>query len=284
MRNTMRMGTSLLAIAAIWIGGTSDAAAEDTLGSVSSLAGSASAQRPGEEPRPLDCGDPVYADDTVWTAADSRVGVMLDDVMAHLAPQTRVALGRTDAATPAATLEAGRVRMIDPRDAGAPARLAALDARAEVLGNDAEAYLFKEKVGPYAMLCEWDAPLPVARADENLSADPGECVISKSREPLYLARAHDERIPAAAAELCDLGPEIASLAGAPHKHLSPADVSAPGPAPGIGSAGLGAVSPAGATQPNRSACDGAGSACSLPIPVGAFVPPPITGQPGPGAP
>ena len=92
-------------------------------GRVSSLAGDATAQRPGEEPRALACGDPVYADDTLRTGADSRVGVLLDDVMGHLAADTRVVLGRTAQAMPSIRLEVGKVRMIDPRDAGAPAQL-----------------------------------------------------------------------------------------------------------------------------------------------------------------
>jgi hypothetical protein len=60
--------------------------------------------------------------------------------------------------------------MIDPRDEGEPAQLAVLDADGHVKGNDAEAYIFSEKVGPYAMLCEWDAPLPVSRGKEQKTA------------------------------------------------------------------------------------------------------------------
>ena len=109
-------------------------------------------------------------------------------------------IGRTAENTPSARLLAGKVRMIDPRDEGAPAQLAALDADARVKGNDAEAYIFSEKVGPYAMMCEWDDPLPVSRGSESKTADPGECVIAKPKEPLYTANAHDQRIPALAQE------------------------------------------------------------------------------------
>jgi hypothetical protein len=81
-------------------------------------------------------------------------------------------LGRTDVNTPSARLLAGKVRMIDPRDEGEPAQLAVLDAEVHVKGNDAEGYLFTEKVGPYAMLCEWSDPLPVTRGNEKKVANP----------------------------------------------------------------------------------------------------------------
>ena len=182
------------------------ALAADELGRVSAVAGEATAQQPGAEPRALACGDPVFAGDTLRTGSDSRVGVQLDDVATHLDANTpggdRPHARRTR--RPRGSL-AGKVRMIDPRDEGAPAQLAALDADARVKGNDAEAYIFSEKVGPYAMMCEWDDPLPVSRGSESKTADPGECVIAKPKEPLYTANAHDARIPALAQE-CAPGP------------------------------------------------------------------------------
>ena len=260
------------------------AASADELGSVSSVSGDATAQRAGESPRSLACGDPVYADDTLRTGAGARVGVLLEDVMTHLSADTTVKLGRTVAGMPSATLENGKVRVVDPRRSGAPAHLAALDTRAEIVGNDAEAYVFAEKVGPYAMLCEWDAPLPVGRAGESVTAGPGECVISKPKEPLYTARAHDARIPMAAAEICDLAPQLASLAGAPVNHLTPADVSAPGLGPGLQTAGLGDNNPIAADLPTRTGCDVAGGSCVQPLPFVSREPAPVTGLPAPGVP
>jgi len=259
----------------------SAAGAEDELGRVSSVAGEATAQRPGEAPRALACGDPVYAGDTLRTGPASRIGVLLDDVMTHLDADTRVLLGRTAQAMPSARLEAGKVRMIDPRDAGAPAQLAVLDADAQVMSNDAEGYIFSEKVGPYAMLCEWDAPLPVSRGAEQKSAAPGECVIAKPKEPLYTADAHETRIPAVA-DVCAPGPELASL-NSPVHHLTPADVAAPGPMPGAGSAGFGGVNPAGADNPGYATCDVAG-VCSQPLPLEVIEPNPTSVCGGPGVP
>lgn len=260
--------------------GAGAAGADDVLGRVNSVAGEVTAQRLGAEPRAIACGDPVYADDTLRTGRDSRVGVMLDDVSTHLDADTRVSLGRTAQAMPSARLEAGKVRMIDPRDSGAPARLAVLDADAQVIGNDAEGYIFSEKLGPYAMLCEWDAPLPVSRGDEQKSAAPGECVIAKPKEPLYTADAHDTRIPAVA-DVCAPGPELASL-NSPLHHLTPGDVAAPGPVAGLGTAGLGGIHPAAAENPGRDACVSAAGSCVLPLPFEVFEPAPVVGAPAPG--
>ena len=258
------LATALFALA---LAGAANAA--DQLGTVSSVAGDATAQQPGAEPRALACGDPVYVGDTLRTGADSRVGVQLDDVATHLDANSEVVLGRTPEAMPAARLQKGKVRMIDPRDAGAPAGLAVLDAHAAVVGNDAEAYLFSEKVGPYAMLCEWDAPLPVTRGNEQKSAEPGECVIAKPKEPLYVASGHDVRIPAVA-DVCEF-PDLASL-NSPLNHLTPADVASAGPF-ASGLAGFGPVNPSGADFPGYAPCDL--EVCAQPIPIETFEPPPV---------
>jgi len=272
MRNRLAaLGVSALALVAV------SATAEEPLGQVRSVTGEATAQRGDEAPRTLGCGDPVYAGDTVATASGAQVGLQAGDVATHLAADSQVRLARASGELPAVTVERGKVRMLDPRDAGAPARLAALDAHAAVTGNDAEAYVFAEKVGPYAMLCEWDADLPVTRADEHEVVRPGECVISKPTEPLYTARAHDARIPVEVAEVCEIDPQqIAALAGLPANHLSPADVAAPPPVPAL-------VPPDMGPRPTRSPCDNPGAGCGLPLASGAVEPPPGGGG-FPGAP
>ena len=90
------------------------ALAADEVGSVSAVGGEATAQQPGAEPRPLKCGDPVFAGDTLRTGSDSHVGVQLDDIATHLDANTQVVIGRTAENTPSARLLAGKVRMIDP--------------------------------------------------------------------------------------------------------------------------------------------------------------------------
>lgn len=248
------------------------ALAADELGRVSAVAGEATAQQPGAEPRALACGDPVFTGDTLRTGSQSHVGVQLDDVAAHLDANTQVVIDRTAEKTPSARLLAGKVRMIDPRDEGAPAQLAALDTDARVKGNDAEAYIFSEKVGPYAMMCEWDAPLPVSRGRESKTADPGQCVIAKPKEPLYTANAHDTRIPALAQE-CAPDPRLASL-NDPLHHLSPTDVAAIGPVPDNFKPVLGALAPA-------YTCEQSG-VCSPTIPVQVVEPPPVIDPCPPG--
>ena len=274
MRNRNILSTCALT-GALVLGTAGAALAADELGRVSAVSGEATAQQPGGEVRALACGDSVYPGDTLRTGGDSHVSVQLDDVSTHLDPNSRVELGRTNVNTPSARLLAGKVRMIDPRDEGEPAQLAVLDADAHVKGNDAEAYLFSEKVGPYAMLCEWDDPLPVSRANEQKVAKPGECVIAKPKEPLYTANAHDQRIPALAQE-CGPDPGLASL-NSPLNHLTPRDVASAGPIPGSESAGLGPVT--AAASPDYT-CDNAGI-CSALIPLLVTEPDPIPAC-GPG--
>lgn len=239
-------------------------------GRVTAVDGAATAQQPGQEPRSLRCGDPVYADDRLDTAEGAHLGVLLGDVLAQLPAESTLQLGHTADLTPDVRLEQGGVRLIDPRDAGALGYLAALDVRAEVMGNDVEAYIFTEKVGPYAMLCEWDAPLRVSRDEERALASPGNCVIAKNLEPLYVAQAHDERIAALADQVCEIDPgALAALAGDPARHLTPAAVAAAGPLAGVASAGFGKSTPSSLDVFSPESCDSPGSGCASPIPLTA---------------
>lgn len=258
----------LLAASSIPLFAQADDAA--VAGRVTAVDGTATAQQPGDEPRTLRCGDPVYADDRLNTAKDARLGVLLGDVFAQLPADSALQLGHTADLTPDVRLEQGGVRLIDPRAGGAMGYLAALDARAEVMGNDVEAYLFREKVGPYAMLCEWDAPLRVSRNDERELASPGNCIVAKQTEPLYVAKAHDQRIAALADEICEIDPgALAALAGDPARHLTPAAVAAAGPLPGVTSAGFAESSPSSMGTFSASPCDSPGSGCATPIPLTA---------------
>jgi hypothetical protein len=226
--------------------------AAEPVGHVATLRGDVVAERPGEPPRKLHCRDPIYRGERLVTADGSRVGVLMGDVLARVGEGSALRVGRTAEGAADVSLEQGAVRVIDPRDDGAEARLAVLDARAKLLGNDAEVYVFAEKTGRYAMLCEGDAPLAVDRGDESAVGQPGKCVIAKRREPLYLADAHDERLGPPAEDACAPGPVIGAL----DLHLSPADVAA-GPllGPWSGKAG-------GPEFPPRSPCDQlSGSLC-----------------------
>jgi hypothetical protein len=262
-------------------------AAPRELGRVTSVVGTATAQQPGAEPRTLACGDPLLEGDLVVTQPASRLGALLGDVLTQLEPETALRVRETTADTPDATLERGRVRMLDPREQGAPARLAALDSAAAVKGNDVEAYVLVEKVGPYAMYCEWDAPLPVSRGDERLTAEPGQCVIAKPTEPLYAARAQEMRIALGPDQQCVDPSALAGLAADPAHHLLPGDVAAPPPTVLAGTAGLGSGNPIGPDLQSPQQCDSPVSGCGV-FPAGMpgiFEPPPIGGgAPGSGGP
>lgn len=224
------------------------------VGEVTSLSGQVSAVREGAAPRPLACGDPVFEGESVVTAPGSGAGVLLGhDLMAQVGEGSSLRLGRTPAGTADATLERGAVRVIDARQDAAPARLAAGSAAARVAGGDSEAYLLAEKAGGYAMFCEWDAPLAVERGNESRTAAPTQCVISKPREPLYVADAHEERMPAGPdgcppGGMAALGPHFPAIAAR--------DVAAGPPPAGFlpGPLGLSSLAP--------DPCDEPGSVCS----------------------
>ena len=250
---------------------------DDAMGFVTALQGSATAQQPGEAARDLHCGDPVFPEDRLVTADASNLSVLSGDILAHMDARTTLAADLTGKGMPAMRLHAGRVRVIDPREEGPKATLVVLDAKARISGTDTEAYLFAEKAGGYAMLCEWDAPLAVTRKGERAVASPGNCVISKKTEPLYTARAHAQRIPALVAEVCEINPGLlAALASSPENHLSPLDVAAPPPAPPTSTAGLGVLSPSIGITPVRAACDAPG-ACGTPVATVVDEPAPGTG-------
>ncbi len=226
------------------------ATAEDAIGQVTSLVGAARASGPGGD-RALACGDTVYVGDTVTTGLASGAGIMMGDVLARIDATSALEIGRTDAGTPDTTLAQGRVRVIDARDGGAPGRLTARTTEVQVAGNDTEAYLLSEKVGPYAMFCEWDAPLALSRGTERKTLDPNQCVIAKDSEPLYVADAHEERIPAAGGA-CP--PNLGGLAAAA-PHFSSTDVAA-GPPPERWSSMA-----RGVDGPGRDSCEDPGSGC-----------------------
>lgn len=264
--------TLLLALAA-----AAPSAAQDAVGQVTSLVGAARASGPGGE-RALACGDPVYAGDTVTTEEASSAGILMGEVLARVDATSALAFGRTGEGAPDTTLERGRVRVIDAREEGAAARLRARATAVEIAGTDTEAYLLAEKIGPYAMFCEWDAPLAVSRGPESRTLDPHQCVIAKDAEPLYVADAHDERIPAEGGPPCP--PELGHLA-APGPHFSPTDVAA-GPPPDRWSSLA-----RGVAGPGRDSCEDPGSGCLGGGNGGGGItivsPPPGTG-PQPGAP
>jgi hypothetical protein len=273
---TARRTAVLLAL--LLVAAAPSARAEDPVGHVTSLVGDVSATGPGGAGRALACGDPVFAGDTVTTGDGASAGILMDDVLARVDAESALTVGRTAAGTPDTRLDRGRVRVIDARDAGEPARLAARNAEMRVAGSDAEAYVLSEKVGPYAMFCEWDAPLAVSRGPESKQADPLHCVIAKDAEPLYVANAHDERIPATGGPTC---PDLASLTD-PADHFSPVatrDVAAGPPVERWSNLA------GGPGVPDRDPCGDPGSGCAITRGAPGVIiidEPPPGGDPQPG--
>ncbi|MGH0031430.1 MAG: hypothetical protein ACQGVC_16665 [Myxococcota bacterium] len=253
------------------------ALAQGAVGQVTSLSGDVQASGPGGT-RSLACGDDVFAGDTITTGSAGSAGILMNDVLAALDGGSSLTVGRTEAGSPDAQLDEGRVRLIDARDGGVPARLGARDAQVRVAGNDAEAYVLSEKIGPYAMFCEWDAPLSVSRGGEVRNTDPNHCVIAKDSEPLYVSNAHDERMAPGGDDTCP--PDLGGLAAAdPHFRADDVDVALgpPGEAWSNMASGVG--------MPRRDPCDvpGAGCAIGSAVPTVIVEPPPGTGgQPGAG--
>jgi hypothetical protein len=226
------------------------ATAQNAVGQVASVVGKVRAAGPGGADRVLACGDTVYAGDTVSTGLGSSAGIVMNDVLARVDGASAVKFGLTPDGTPDTELDRGRVRVIDARDEGAPARLAARNAQVHVAGNDAEAYLLEEKVGPYAMFCEWDSPLEVSRGSERTQAAPNQCVIAKDSEPLYVADAHEDRIPVEGGAPC---PPV--VAAGPH--FSPDDL----PDVGAGPVETWSSVARGIAPPDRDPCGDPGSGC-----------------------
>lgn len=278
----LRTTSSLLTLA-LALSMPLSAAAQSAVGEVTSLVGDVRASGPGGASRALACGDPVFAGETVTTGSGASAGILMSDVLARVDGTSSVKVGRTAEGTPDAQLERGRLRMIDVREVGAPARLGARDAEVRVAGNDAEAYVLSEKVGGYAMFCEWDAPLAVRRGSEMQSTDPNHCVIAKDHEPLYVADAHEERIAAGGGDPCP--PDLGGLV-APGPHFSPIasrDVALGPPLDAWSSMA------SGIGMPRPDPCDTPGSGCSgqdgRGIPTVIAEPPPSTDpQPGAGGP
>jgi hypothetical protein len=179
------------------------------VGEVGSVSGLALAQTPGQQPRELACGDPIYAGDRVVTSERSSLGVVSGDFWTGLGPETETTFADTAAGAPQVDLAKGHLRVIDASAAApAPAAiytpgLVALDS-----GTDTEALVFGEKVGTVAMICGWDQAIDVdgrGASTGSLITEPGECAIGKPREKVYGAPATHEPLPVSANDACGAG-------------------------------------------------------------------------------
>ncbi len=237
---------SALAVVAGILATPAPAPAAEPVGHVATLSGAATASGPAGR-RTLACGDAVYPGETLSTADTSHVGLLMGDALAHVAAASTMRVEEDGGLR----LEDGRLRVLDAVEGDDTRALAALDATATHRGNDTEAYIFSEKTGRYAMLCEWDTPLPVARGDERHVAPPGECVIAKRDEPLYPAGAHEERIGPIDEGPCDGEIPFGPVAD----RFPPYDVGAGPPLP------FAFELPRNPNAPSPDPCDQPGSGC-----------------------
>lgn len=250
----------------LWAHGGTMASAADLsavpVGEVVGVTGKVTAQRPGEGPRPLECGAPVFEGDLLATGAQATVGILADDLYLQAGEDTALEIGRTRGRVVAMDLRAGQIRVIDPRDDGNPATLAVAGTETRLTGGDTEAYVLREKVSTYGMVCDWDSPFEVRRGGERRRAEPGECVIAKPRDPLYTSSAHPQRMALAASEACQPTMEAPIMAA-----LTPAV----GPTGVVRTAGFPA--PFAVAELLRSPCDVPGADCGGAGIIGSDFPP-----------
>lgn len=243
------------------------AAAADPAGVVAGLVGNARAVSMDGSTRSLACGDTLAAGETVKTGEGSQVGILSNDVYTQLASSSAARVGRTEQGAFSLDLAQGSARVLDSDDSGAATELRAGTVLAQVDGNDTEAHRISEKAGLYAMVCEWDQPLSVARNQETLGIEPGDCVVAKARERLYRAPAHAQRIGLAGLDRCQLDPGAFALANLSDR-FNPADVAA------LAADVPAFPGPLAITALPRDACDDPGSGCTGTNVVVARMPPP----------
>jgi len=217
----------------------------------------------------LSVGDPIVVGSVIRTGADSKVGILADDIYVQLDPQTAVKLERDDAGHTKLTLSEGRARIIDTRGGGEPGALRIDNADSVIAGGDSEVYVLNEKAGRYAMFCNWTGPVQVTRDPKSLRAEPGNCVLAKPHEALYAAKGHDHQIP-----LLPL-PYDAVMFDPPANHFDTTDVAA-------GPPGFGFGDPVNPIDMQRDPCDRPGSGCSKTAGFTVVEPPPDTGGCAPG--
>ncbi|MBW2282778.1 MAG: hypothetical protein JRG76_17330 [Deltaproteobacteria bacterium] len=227
-------------------------AADDPVGLVVGIRGQVIATAPGQEPRRLDCGDSVFADEQIETGQASRASVLIGDVYAQLFVGSQARIGVTPAGTPDLFLERGRLRIIDPRtdEASPDIRIRTPRAHSSFARNDVDAYVLGPAGATNAMLCSERTTIQVERSDvadvEPHHTPTGHCTIASLDKPFYKARVPSERIGMREAYDCSLDPRLDGF--------DTVDVGAPRRMPGIGNPDIGPFEP-------RLTCDVPGSGC-----------------------
>lgn len=217
----------ILIVAVAWLAAGAQAA--ETVGHVVSVRGAVFAQSPGEERRILQCRDPLYDGDHVFTLDQSDVGIDAGSYYVRMGEGSEVALGAQPSGAPRVDLVQGHLRLIDSDEGkGASAELTTPGLRVARTGPDQDALVLAEKAGVVSMVCAYEQPIDVARRLDpatHLVAQPGGCVVGKPRESLYAADATHPQLAVLLRDACeDLA--MTPVAG----RFSPADVALGPPA------------------------------------------------------
>jgi hypothetical protein len=242
------------------------ASAETTVGHVVSVEGEAYAQAPGQEARRLECDSPIFRHDLITTMDDPGLAIMSGDAYVRLAGNSTLRFGTTNAGPPDLDLRKGHVRMIDMGNGSRTGRISTPGLLLADARSNSEAIVFAEKIWTVSMICSRDDALGVERngnPGERMVSNPGQCTISKPKEPLYTAAASHEPLALLARAQC--GPADVQLGLA--SIFAPGDLAGLLPAVGAGPPGL-APPTAAPIAPAISGC-GAGGMCTI---TPAFIP------------
>ena len=252
------------------------ATAQTAVGYVVSVEGEAYAQAPGEEARLLECDSPIYRHDLVTTMVNPGLAIMSGDAYVRLAGNTTMRFGTLNSGPPDLDLQTGQLRMIDMGDGSRTGRIATPGLVLADARSTSEAIVFTEKIWTVSMICSRDDALGVERngkPGERMVSAPGQCTISKPKEPLYTAAASHDPLELLARAQC--GPFEVPIGLA--DRFAPGDLAGLLPAVAAGPPGLPPpIAPR--LAPTLPGCT-VGGACQENLqllPVG-----PIVGPPGP---
>ncbi|MBW2389812.1 MAG: hypothetical protein JRG89_15470, partial [Deltaproteobacteria bacterium] len=216
---------------------STSAMAQSAVGHVVSVEGEAYAQAPGEEARRLECDSPIYRHDLITTMANPGLAIMSGDAYVRLAGNSTLRFGTLNSGPPDLDLQTGQVRMIDMGDGTRTGRIATPGLVLADARSNSEAIVFAEKIWTVSMICSRDDALEVERngkPGERMVSAPGQCTISKPKEPLFTAAASHDPLELLARAQC--GPLDLQLGVA--DRFAPGDLAGLLPAVGAGPPGL----------------------------------------------
>jgi hypothetical protein len=231
------------------------------LAQVASVSGDVRAVAPDGSSRALGCDDVVSACEQVVTGSGASAGLVVDDAVVQIGPDSAVGLSARPA--PELAVERGGARVVDGRDQAAQrVQLYTPLLSASTSRGDAEI----TRSGDSVRVCAHDEPIVVSARDGAQTVPAGSCLETSVLGALAASPAGAPAVPIGDAGSCPF-----YVAGVPA--LVP-PVSAPPP----GGPGVDPFDP-----PGRDSCDDPGSGCSAVCEI-CEDPDPGTGCGFPGSP